>query len=32
LRRALERPIAIACLRFLCSPRFRWRISVATSC
>jgi hypothetical protein len=31
-RRALERPIAMACARFLCSPCFRWRISVATSC
>jgi hypothetical protein len=30
-RRALERPMAIACLRFLCSPFFRWRISVATA-
>jgi hypothetical protein len=29
-RRALDRPMAIACLRFLCSPCFRWRISVST--
>jgi hypothetical protein len=27
----LDKPIAIACLRFLCSPRFKCRISVATS-
>jgi hypothetical protein len=31
-RRAFESPIAIACLRFLCSPFFRWCISVRTSC
>jgi hypothetical protein len=30
-RRAFDKPMAIACLRFLCSPRLRWRISVATS-
>jgi hypothetical protein len=29
-RRAFESPIAMACLRFLCSPFFRWRISVST--
>ncbi len=31
LRRALERPMAIACLRLLCSPFLKWRISVSTS-
>src|SRR5690349_13405874 len=30
-RRAFDRPMAIACLRFLCSPRFRCVISVFTS-
>jgi hypothetical protein len=29
-RRAFESPMAMACLRFLCSPFFRWRISVWT--
>jgi hypothetical protein len=34
LRRALLKPIAIACLRFFtgCLPCFMWRISVRTSC
>jgi hypothetical protein len=31
-RRAFDKPMAIACLRFLCSPFFRWCISVRTSC
>jgi hypothetical protein len=31
-RRALDKPMAIACLRFLCSPFLRWCISVRTSC
>jgi hypothetical protein len=30
-RRALDNPMAIAWRRFLCSPFFRWRISVATA-
>src|SRR4051812_36238309 len=29
--RAFDKPIAIACLRFLCSPCFKWCISVRTS-
>jgi len=29
-RRAFDNPIAIACFRFLCSPFFKWRISVST--
>ncbi len=34
LRRALDRPMAIACFRFFtgCFPLFMWRISVRTDC